>query len=233
MLLTACAAKVSPEAQQVINTIATLVTVDENSGSSIETAEEAFASLTQEQQAEVSNSNKLAAAREKYDTICILAVKQKIQNIGKVDKDSGEAIKEATNAYNELTEIQQLSVDNYAVLTESTEHLAAIKKFRSFADGLASGSSDITTVSGDRNSVKVDTNPKNTEFSGLALSIAEPATLFLLETYNKGFGLPASLVTSMSGTRTSDGKQSKSFDYITVTWSYHGSLKYVIQYELN
>ena len=106
---------------ELINNIGT-VTLD--SKTAIESAEAAYATLTDTQKALVTNYNILTAARAAYDQLKAAAdqaaadaVIGKITAIGTVTLDSKEAIEAAEAAYASLTDAQKALVTNYATLT--------------------------------------------------------------------------------------------------------------------
>ncbi len=88
-----------------------------NSGEAIERAERAYNSLSYDMRLEVSNRDVLFEARETYDELvsahAIETVEALIDAIGEVTLDSGDAIEQAENAYNNLTPEQQDEVRNF------------------------------------------------------------------------------------------------------------------------
>ena len=88
-------------------------------------AEEAYAALTDEQQALVSNYADLVAARKAVNEAKADKVEKLIDAIGEVTYNSGDAIAAAEEAYAALTDEQKALVDNYDVL------VAAIAKYNS------------------------------------------------------------------------------------------------------
>ena len=88
-------------------------------------AEEAYAALTDEQKALVSNYADLVAARKAVNEAKADKVEKLIDAIGEVTYNSGDAIAAAEEAYAALTDEQKALVDNYDVL------VAAIAKYNS------------------------------------------------------------------------------------------------------
>lgn len=82
-------------------------------------------------------------------------------------------------------------------------------------------------LSADKKSLSVDTNPLNID--DYYSSIATQA----IKDINEALDLPDSLWTEMSKTRALDGRQSETFDVITVTWSYHPDNGLEVIYKLN
>ena len=111
-------------------------TVTKASAQRITAARKAYDALTSAQKAQVSNYSKLTAAElalaklqaTDTDKEAAQKVQDKISAIGTVTAASGNAIAEARKAYDGLTELQQLLVENYDIL------LTAEKKFDSLAD---------------------------------------------------------------------------------------------------
>ncbi len=110
-------------AKAVEDKIDTIGTVTLDSESKIKEARKAYEALTDIQKALVSNLDKLEAAEkalaELKDEATADAVEKLIDAIGKVTKDSGEKIKAARDAYDELTEAQKKLVENYKTLTDA------------------------------------------------------------------------------------------------------------------
>lgn len=131
------AAEDAAAAQPVIDLINAIGTVTLNSGARIEAAEEAYALLTESQQALVTNYQTLLDAREAYDALVAQAAGDQevaqavidlIAAIGDVTLESEDEILAAREAYNKLTPAQQALVNNYAVLTNAETTLAALQK---------------------------------------------------------------------------------------------------------
>lgn len=103
----------------------------------IETAEAAYNALTPAQQKLVTNYDVLQAARAEYDALAAQeqgnqaaanAVIEKIQAIGTVTLDSGNAISAARTAYDALTAEQKVLVINYSALTNAEKAYAELLK---------------------------------------------------------------------------------------------------------
>lgn len=97
---------------------------------------------------------------------------------------------------------------------------------RAFED--AGGENNIgewVIVSGDGKSLKIDTNPadeKDYYDSNAAKAIRK---------INKALGLPDSLYDKMAETRALDGRQTATYEKITVSWTYHPNYGLEIIYE--
>lgn len=72
-------------------------------------------------------------------------------------------------------------------------------------------------VGSDGSYLSIDTNPYDRDDDGLAY----PAAYQAIKDVNKALGLPDSLISEMGQTTGGDGKQSETFDNITITWKYH------------
>lgn len=81
------------------------------------------------------------------------------------------------------------------------------------------------SVSNDGKSLIIDTNPGDIE------DYYEPDALSAIRKIHSTLGLPDSLITKMTQTRVIDGRQSESYDNITVSWTYHPNLGLEIIYE--
>lgn len=127
------AAAVAP----VIRLIDAIGEVTLSSKNAIEAAEAAYAQLTEEQQALVTNYSVLVTARQAYDALvqadssnreAAQKVIDLISAIGDVTLDSEPAITAARSAYDQLTEAQKAFVTNYTVLTNAEIVLADLQK---------------------------------------------------------------------------------------------------------
>lgn len=85
--------------------------------------------------------------------------------------------------------------------------------FRAFHDTY---SDIVTTIADDESYVMIDTNPYDLKNSTAYISTG----LSRVEKLNKALGLPDWLYKEIVNTRVIDGRQSETFDKVTVTWSY-------------
>ena len=131
-LIEAAANKAAAAAVEAkINAIG-IVSVD--SGSVIKTAREAYETLTDPQKLLVNNYHVLTNAESAYaallktedDELAANAVETLIAEIGTVTKDSGEKITEARDAYDKLTDVQKILVNNYLTLVDAEVAYAAL-----------------------------------------------------------------------------------------------------------
>lgn len=110
--------------QNVISMINSLANVALSSSNAIESAEEAYAALTDKQKAAVTNYNLLTNARATYDRV--MNVFSLIEAIGAVTQESEAAIFAAEEAYDSLPERDRKHITNYEKLTAARAAFNAI-----------------------------------------------------------------------------------------------------------
>ena len=129
------------------------VTLD--SGDAIDAARAAYDELPEAKKALVDNYEKLTAAEEAYtalvDAAAAKAVDDLIDAIGEVTLESGDAIKAARAAYDELPEAKKALVDNYEKLTAAEEAYTALVDAAAAkaVDDLIDAIGEVTLESGD------------------------------------------------------------------------------------
>ena len=109
-------------------------TVTKDSGPAIEAARKAYNDLTPTQKRLVNRLKELTDAEKAYAKLTATVedqkkaqeVMDKIKKIGNVTKDSDQDIKDARKAYDALTDLQKLLVDNYDVLTAAETKFAML-----------------------------------------------------------------------------------------------------------
>ena len=109
-------------------------TVTKDSGPAIEAARKAYNDLTPTQKRLVNRLKELTDAEKAYAKLTATAedqkkaqeVMDKIKKIGNVTKDSKQDIRDARKAYDALTDLQKLLVDNYEVLTAAETKFAML-----------------------------------------------------------------------------------------------------------
>ena len=109
-------------------------TVTKDSGPAIEAARKAYNDLTPTQKRLVTKLKELTDAEKAYAKLTATAedqkkaqeVMDKIKKIGNVTKDSKQDIRDARKAYDALTDLQKLLVDNYDVLTAAETKFAML-----------------------------------------------------------------------------------------------------------
>ena len=109
-------------------------TVTKDSGPAIQAARKAYNDLTPTQKRLVNRLKELTDAEKAYAKLTATAedqkkaqeVMDKIKKIGNVTKDSKQDIRDARKAYDALTDLQKLLVDNYDVLTAAETKFAML-----------------------------------------------------------------------------------------------------------
>ena len=109
-------------------------TVTKDSGPAIEAARKAYNDLTPTQKRLVNRLKELVDAEKAYAKLTATAedqrkaqeVMDKIKSIGNVTKDSKQDIRDARKAYDALTDLQKLLVDNYDLLTAAETKFAML-----------------------------------------------------------------------------------------------------------
>lgn len=77
--------------------------------------------------------------------------------------------------------------------------------------------------------LSIDTNPYDWDDEGLAY----PEAYTAIASVNDALGLPSSLLNDMGQTSGADGKQSETFEDVTVTWKYHPDKGLEVTYKAN
>ena len=117
-------------------------TVTKDSGPAIEAARKAYNDLTPTQKRLVTKLKELTDAEKAYAKLTATAedqqkakdVMDKISKIGNVTKDSEQDIKDARKAYDALTDLQKLLVDNYETLTAAETKFAMLDTLGKVSD---------------------------------------------------------------------------------------------------
>lgn len=122
------------KAKNVVDLIDKIATVTENSGTAISAARKAYDGLTQEQKKLVTNYAKLTAAETAYAKLTATdddkekagQVVELINKLGAISLDSKQAVAEAREAYNALTDAQKQLVENYTLLEQAEAQIAGL-----------------------------------------------------------------------------------------------------------
>lgn len=96
----------------------------------------------------------------------------------------------------------------------------AIPNFKQIVKDKCKGNSKYCTVAPDGLSLEIDTNPTDSKADITQLMCSIEADPYV-QAANKALGLPDSLWSSMNTTSALQGKQSKTYGIIEVTWTYH------------
>ena len=106
----------------------------------------------------------------------------------------------------------------------------AIPNFVQIVKDKCKGDSKSCTVAPDGLSLLIDTNHTNSKSDVTQLMYSIQADPYVQAT-NKALGLPDSLLSSMNSTTALQGKQSKTYGIIEVTWTYHPDKGLEVIYE--
>ena len=90
-------------------------------------------------------------------------------------------------------------------------------------------SSTWAEVGSDGSYLSIDTNPYDWDDDGLAY----PEAWTAVKSINAALGLPESLSNDMGETRGADGKQTRTYDDLTVSWTYHPDEGLEVTYRKN
>lgn len=103
--------------------------------------------------------------------------------------------------------------------------------FKAYAD--LKGDGLILSVAKDGQSITIDSNPWGAAKGSQAYKLNNDLALIMIKELNTELGLPDWLYTEMVSTRALDGRQKETFDYVTVSWSYHPDSGINILYRKN
>ena len=101
--------------------------VSVDSGKKIKDAESAYSELNEKEKKQIKNHDKLKNARTSYEQFALDDCINAINAIGNVTLDSANAIDEAKNKYDSLSETTKSKVTNSQVLTEAENQLKQLK----------------------------------------------------------------------------------------------------------
>lgn len=121
MCLVLCACGKSEAVKNTEAAIEAIGTVTLDSGAAIEEAENLYAALPEEEKEQVENYELLLTSRDEYNQLRVSDVESKINGIGTVTLDSGNAITQAREAYDALDAGLQSQVSNYSALETAEE----------------------------------------------------------------------------------------------------------------
>lgn len=121
LCLSLCACGKSEAVRNTEAAIKAIGTVTLDSGAAIEEAEALYAALPEEEKEQVDNYDLLLTARDDYDALRVDDVEAKINAIGEVTLESGNAISQAREAYDALGAELQSQVGNYSTLETAEE----------------------------------------------------------------------------------------------------------------
>ena len=122
-----CKVTVLDAVEYAQKTIDALDDITLNSEKAIEEAKKAYNLLTDEQKEQIKNADAIKMAEEKLSKLQVENAESKISAIGDVTLDSKDAIKDARDTYDALTDDQKKQVTNYDVLETAEEKLSDLQ----------------------------------------------------------------------------------------------------------
>lgn len=122
-----CKVTVLDAVEYAQKTIDALDDITLNSEKAIEEAKKAYNLLTDEQKEQIKNADAIKTAEEKLSKLQVENAESKISAIGDVTLDSKDAIKDARDTYDALTDDQKKQVTNYDVLETAEAKLSDLQ----------------------------------------------------------------------------------------------------------
>ena len=122
-----CKVTVLDAVEYAQKTIDALDDITLNSEKAIEEAKKAYNLLTDEQKEQIKNADAIKTAEEKLSKLQVENAESKISVIGDVTLDSKDAIKDARDTYDALTDDQKKQVTNYDVLETAEAKLSDLQ----------------------------------------------------------------------------------------------------------
>ncbi|MCI5525718.1 MAG: hypothetical protein MR381_06480 [Dorea sp.] len=122
-----CKVTVLDAVEYAQKTIDALDDITLNSEKAIEEAKKAYNLLTDEQKEQIKNADAIKTAEEKLSKLQVENAESKISAIGDVTLDSKDAIKDARDTYDALTDDQKKQVTNYDVLEAAEKKLSDLQ----------------------------------------------------------------------------------------------------------
>lgn len=116
-------------------------------------------------------------------------------------------------------------------LWELNKGTAKNPNFKAYAD--LNGDGLTISAAQDGLSITINSNPLGASQGSDAYKLSNDLALMYIQKLNSYLGLPDWLYTEMLKTRALDGRQKETFDYVTVTWSYHPDSGINILYRKN
>ena len=133
-----CKVTVLDAVEYAQKTIDALDDITLNSEKAIEEAKKAYNLLTDKQKEQIKNADAIKTAEEKLSKLQVENAESKISAIGDVTLDSKDAIKDARDTYDALTDDQKKQVTNYDVLETAEAKLSdlQVKNVKTKIDGI-------------------------------------------------------------------------------------------------
>ena len=178
-----CKVTVLDAVEYAQKTIDALDDITLNSEKAIEEAKKAYNLLTDEQKEQIKNADAIKTAEEKLSKLQVENAESKISAIGDVTLDSKDAIKDARDTYDALTDDQKKQVTNYDVLETAEAKLSdlQVENVKNKIDGIGevtlSSSSTIKAARSAYNALTADQKKQVTNYDVLQKAESELSDL--------------------------------------------------------
>lgn len=178
-----CKVTVLDAVEYAQKTIDALDDITLNSEKAIEEAKKAYNLLTDEQKEQIKNADAIKTAEEKLSKLQVENAESKISAIGDVTLDSKDAIKDARDTYDALTDDQKKQVTNYDVLETAEAKLSdlQVENVKTKIDGIGevtlSSSSTIKAARSAYNALTADQKKQVTNYDVLQKAESELSDL--------------------------------------------------------
>ena len=178
-----CKVTVLDAVEYAQKTIDALDDITLNSEKAIEEAKKAYNLLTDEQKEQIKNADAIKTAEEKLSKLQVENAESKISVIGDVTLDSKDAIKDARDTYDALTDDQKKQVTNYDVLETAEAKLSdlQVENVKTKIDGIGevtlSSSSTIKAARSAYNALTADQKKQVTNYDVLQKAESELSDL--------------------------------------------------------
>ena len=199
-----CKVTVLDAVEYAQKTIDALDDITLNSEKAIEEAKKAYNLLTDEQKEQIKNADAIKTAEEKLSKLQVENAESKISAIGDVTLDSKDAIKDARDTYDALTDDQKKQVTNYDVLETAEAKLSdlQVENVKTKIDGIGevtlSSSSTIKAARTAYNALTDDQKKQVTNYDVLETAEAKLSDLQVENVKNKIDGIGEVTLSSSS-----------------------------------
>ena len=199
-----CKVTVLDAVEYAQKTIDALDDITLNSEKAIEEAKKAYNLLTDEQKEQIKNADAIKTAEEKLSKLQVENAESKISAIGDVTLDSKDAIKDARDTYDALTDDQKKQVTNYDVLEAAEKKLSdlQVENVKNKIDGIGevtlSSSSTIKAARSAYNALTDDQKKQVTNYDVLEAAEKKLSDLQVENVKNKIDGIGEVTLSSSS-----------------------------------
>ena len=199
-----CKVTVLDAVEYAQKTIDALDDITLNSEKAIEEAKKAYNLLTDEQKEQIKNADAIKTAEEKLSKLQVENAESKISAIGDVTLDSKDAIKDARDTYDALTDDQKKQVTNYDVLETAEAKLSdlQVENVKNKIDGIGevtlSSSSTIKAARSAYNALTADQKKQVTNYDVLEAAEKKLSDLQVENVKNKIDGIGEVTLSSSS-----------------------------------